>query len=207
MPDTRHTVTGTAGQAPATGRLADPEIEARLARVDELLAGLEEAPGPTVRSALEALGLVTEVYGEALARVLDHADGELARLLAEDELLGHLLVLHAIHPESAERRAARAVERLRPVVRERGGDVEWAGLDGRVARVRLTTGGGCGAGCGGGAGTGEVTEAVRAAVLAAAPELTAVEPLPDEEPGRAAPAFVPLETLTRRGSPAARGTR
>ncbi|GAA2768189.1 NifU family protein [Streptomyces paradoxus] len=182
--------------AEATGaRLADPDVEARLGRLDDLLEGLETAPGPTTRSATEAVALLTEVYGEALARVLDHADDQLAERLAEDELLGHLMVLHDIHPEPAERRAARAVERLRPAVRERGGDVEWAGVEGQVARVRLTTGGGgCGSGCGGGGS--EVTDAVRAAVLAAAPELTAVEPLTET-----APAFVPLTTLTHRGAP------
>ncbi|MEU0204248.1 MULTISPECIES: NifU family protein [unclassified Streptomyces] len=179
---------------PAPARLADPDVEARLARLDEVLEALASLPGP----ATEAVRLLTEVYGEALARVLDRADEELAARLAEDELLEHLLVLHDIHPEPAERRAARAVERLRPAVRERGGDVEWAGVEGEVARVRLTTGGGCGSGCGGGGGTSEVTEAVRAAVLAAAPELTAVEPLTDTAP---APAFVPLATLTRRGTP------
>lgn len=179
----------------AVERLADPAVESRLARLDQVLEGLESAPGPTTRSATEAVRLLTEVYGEALARVMDHADAQLSERLADDELLGHLLVLHGIHPEPVERRAARAVERLRPAVRERGGDVEWAGVDGEVGRVRLTTGGGCGSGCGG--GTGDVTAAVREAVLAVAPELTAVEPVPASGP----PAFVPLTTLTRRGTP------
>jgi Fe-S cluster biogenesis protein NfuA len=180
-------------------RLADPEVEARLARLDELLAGLESAPGPTTRSATEAVRLLTEVYGEALARVLDLADGQLAGHMADDELLGHLLVLHDIHPEPTELRAARAVERLRPAVRERGGDVEWAGLQGDVARVLVTSGGGCGSGCG--SAGGEVTAAVREAVLAVAPELTAVESVPAPSDRSAAPAFVPLTTLTHRGAP------
>ncbi|MEU6546077.1 NifU family protein [Streptomyces sp. NPDC046859] len=184
---------------PAPARLADPDVEARLARLDELLEGLECTPGPVTRPATEAVGLLTEVYGEALARVLDLADAALAARLADDELLGHLLVLHDLHPEPAERRAARAVERLRPAVRERGGDVEWAGVEGGVARVRLTAGGGCGAGSG--SGGADVTDAVRAAVLAAAPELTDVEPVPDPAGGRSAPAFVPLATLTRRSAP------
>ncbi|MFB6846976.1 NifU family protein [Streptomyces sp. NPDC056373] len=176
-------------------RLADPDVEARLARLDQALETLESAPGPTTRSATEAVALLTEVYGEALARVLDAADGQLAERLAEDELLGHLMVLHDIHPEPAERRAARAVERLRPAVQERGGDVEWAGVEGQVARVRLTTGGGgCGSGCGGGGS--EVTDAVSAAVLAAAPELTSVESLTEKPP-----AFVPLTTLRHRSAP------
>lgn len=175
-------------------RLTDPAVEARLTRLDELLAGLESAPGPTTRSAVEAVRLLTEVYGEALARVMDGADDRLAERLTDDELVGHLLVLHAIHPEPVERRAARAVERLRPAVRERGGDVEWAGVEEGVGRVRMTAGGGCGSGCGG--GSADVTAVVREAVLAAAPELTAVEPVRAAAPA----AFVPLTSLTHRGA-------
>ncbi|MBC2869938.1 NifU family protein [Streptomyces mexicanus] len=189
--------------APAGTRLADPDVEGLLARIDELLAVLESAPGPTVRSAVEAVRLLTEVYGEALARVLDHADAQTTRRLTEDEVLGHLLVLHGVHPDPVEVRAARAVERLRPAVRESGGDVEFAGVDGEVARVRVRTGGGCGTGCGGGAV--DVAAAVRAAVLAAAPELSDVETPAAQEPARrAAPAFVPLDALTRRAAAAPR---
>ncbi|MGV9253170.1 NifU family protein [Streptomyces sp. NPDC003697] len=196
-----------AGPSPAAGaaRLTDPAVEARLARLEELLAGMEHAPGPAARQAVETVRLLTEVYGEALARVMDRADESLGGRLADDELVGHLLVLHDIHPESVEQRAARAVERLRPAVRERGGDVELVAVEGRVARVRLAEGGGCGAGCGGGTAPG-VTEAVRAAVLAVAPELTAVEPLP-ETPRSAAVAFVPLDTLAVRAAPRTQGAR
>ncbi|MEU9441705.1 NifU family protein [Streptomyces sp. NPDC048304] len=173
------------------GRLANPEVEARLARLNELLAGLESAQGPAGTTAVEAVRVLTEVYGEALARVLDLAAEQLSGQLAGDELLGHLLVLHGLHPEPPARRAERAVDRLRPAVRERGGDVELVGVDGEVARVRVSEGGGCGSGCGGGP---TVADAVREAVLAAAPELTAVEQLPAPP----APAFVPLDSLLVR---------
>ncbi|MFE1193928.1 NifU family protein [Streptomyces olivaceoviridis] len=173
------------------GRLADPAVEARLARLDELLAGLESAPGPAAATAVEAVRVLTEIYGEALARMLDLAGEQPAARLAEDELLGHLLVLHELHPEPPARRAERAVDRLRPAVRERGGDVELVGVDGQVARVRVTEASGCGSGCGGGP---TVADAVREAVLAAAPELTAVEQLS----APAAPAFVPLDSLLVR---------
>jgi Fe-S cluster biogenesis protein NfuA len=176
------------------GRLADPAVEARLARLDELLERLEAAPGPMAATAVEAVRTLTEVYGEALARLLDLAGAEPAARLAEDELLGHLLVLHGLHPEPADRRAERAVDRLRPAVQDRGGDVELVGVEGKVATVRVREGGGCGSGCGGGP---SVADAVREAVLAAAPELTAVEQVP--APARpAAPAFVPLDALLVR---------
>lgn len=173
------------------GRLADPAVEARLARLDELLARLESAPGPGGATAVEAVRVLTEVYGEALARVLDLAGEASAGRLAGDELLGHLLVLHGLHPEPPSRRAERAVARLRPAVRERGGDVELVGVEGQVARVRVSEAGGCGSGCGGGP---TVADAVREAVLAAVPEVTTVEQLP----APTAPAFVPLESLLVR---------
>jgi Fe-S cluster biogenesis protein NfuA len=159
------------------GALAD-----RLTRVDDLLERVQQVPGPTAEAAIEAVRALTEVYGEALARVLDHAGDGLTGRLVQDDLLGHLLVLHGLHPEPVETRAARAVERVRPTVRERGGDVELAGIDGPVARVRLTA-----SGCGAAA----FEEAVREAVLAVAPELSDVVPVREA-------AFVPLGTLTTR---------
>ncbi|MEU6815450.1 NifU family protein [Streptomyces sp. NPDC046860] len=176
-------------------RLADPAVEARLARLDVLLERLESGDGPD--GALETVGLLTEVYGEALARMLDGAGPALLERAAGDELLAHLMVLHSLHPEPPERRAERAVERLAPAVRERGGDLLWLGVEDGVAKVRVDTGGGgCGAGCGGGGG--DVTEVVRATVLAAAPELRAVEAVAAER--ARPPAFVPLATLTTRGA-------
>ncbi|TXJ76036.1 NifU family protein [Streptomyces lavendulae] len=185
--------------ADPAGRLADPAVEARLARLDEVLAGLEHTPGP----ALEAVRLLTEVYGEALARVLDGADERLGARLAGDELVGHLMVLHGVHPQPLAERAERAMERLRPAVRERGGDLTWAGVEGEIARVRLDSGGGAKGGCGGGCGSGsaDIAAAVREAVLAVAPELTEVEIVQAGEERKAAPAFVPLNTIKRRSVP------
>ncbi|MEV0688888.1 NifU family protein [Streptomyces sp. NPDC050388] len=170
-------------------RLDDGEVAARIARIDELLEKVQIAPGPMAQTAVDAVRTLTEVYGEALARVLDHADAALAERLAEDELIGHLLVLHDVHPEPPERRAVRAVERLRPAVQERGGDVALDGVEGPVARVRLRT-----AGCG--SASAGVEEAVREAVLAAAPELTAVETVPETK--SRPPTFVPVDALVRR---------
>ncbi|MEU6553825.1 NifU family protein [Streptomyces sp. NPDC046915] len=171
-------------------RLDETSLAARLARLEDLLEHLEETPGPTAREALEAVRALTEVYGEALARILDRADGHLAGALAEDELLGHLMVLHGIHPEPVRARVAREVERIGGELRERGGDLELVGVDEdeAVARVRLAVKG-CGSSSAG------ILDAVREAVLGVAPELRAVEQVRDAP----APAFVPLEALTHRG--------
>lgn len=168
-------------------RLDETSLAARLARLDGLLEHLEETPGPTAREALEAVRALTEVYGEALARILDRADAHLSGELAEDELLGHLMVLHGIHPEPVRTRVAREVERLRGELRGRGGDLELVGIDGAVVRVRLAVKG-CGSSSAG------ILDAVREAVLGVAPELRAVEQVRDAP----APAFVPLDALTHR---------
>ncbi|MFE9452143.1 NifU family protein [Streptomyces sp. NPDC006739] len=168
-------------------RLDEASVAERLTLVDELLERLERTPGPTAREAVEAVRALAEVYGEALARTLDRAGPALAGALADDELLGHLLVLHGIHPEPVGPRVDRAVERLRRDLRERGGDLELVGIDGAVARVRLSA-----KGCG--SSTAGVLAAVEETLLAVAPELERVEPVQEA----AAPAFVPLDALTLR---------
>ncbi|MFI2435960.1 NifU family protein [Streptomyces sp. NPDC018693] len=172
-------------------RLDDTAVSARLARVDELLDRLENTPGPTARDALAAVRALTEIYGEALARVLDRTDASLAAAFADDELLGHLMVLHDVHPEHVLPRLDRAVERLRGPLRERGGDLHLVGVDDGVARIRLTAPG-CGSTAAG------VLDAVRQSLLAVAPELRGVERAP--EPGGTS-AFVPLDTVTTRRLP------
>ncbi|MGW1259423.1 NifU family protein [Streptomyces sp. NPDC002513] len=181
---------------PETVRLDEAAVAERLSRIDRLLEQMQSAPGPMTGAAIEAVQALTEVYGEALARVLDGADEPLVDRMAADELTGHLLVLHGIHPEPPERRAARAVAGLRPAVRERGGDIELAAVEEGVARVRVST-----KGCG--TSSAAVEDAVREAVLAMAPELNGVERAPGDDGRR--PAFVPVESLTLR--PASAGER
>jgi len=180
-------LTGAAGT-----RLRDPQVRAQLARLDELLSRLEDTHGPTGELALDAVSELTRVYGEALARATGYA-AESPGLLdsfVRDELLGHLLALHDIHPEPVRRRVARAIDRLRPEVAERGGDVTFAGIDNGVATVTITAGGGCGRSAGG------IEDVVRQAVLAVAPELSDVAVvLAGRERGTA---FVPLASLTVR---------
>jgi Fe-S cluster biogenesis protein NfuA len=172
------------------GRLDDTGVEARLARIDELLGRVQAVAGPTAEAAVEAVEALTEVYGEALARVRDFADAPLTARLADDELLGHLLVLHHLHPEPVERRVSRALERIRPAVRERGGDVQLAGVEAESAHIRLAV-----KGCGASREAAEtVWGAVREAVLAVAPELSEIRRVPPDDDAPE-PAFVPLDSL------------
>ncbi|MGW5666793.1 hypothetical protein [Micromonospora sp. NPDC003776] len=176
------------GEQPDAPRLDDAAVEPRLARLDALLGQLEQTPGRTADLALEAVETLTEVYGEALARVTDLAADTPHALdrLTSDELLRHLLLLHHIHPDPPERRVARTVDDLRPQLRTQGAEIAFVGVQDGVARISLSA-----SSCGGGAA---LRDLVREQVLTFAPELSAVDvvaPVP-------APALIPLAALWQR---------
>ncbi len=186
---------------PGTRGLPDGDVRDLVQRLDTLLAGIEQATGPVAELAAEAVEALALVYGTALARVTalaGSAPGVLAAL-ADDELLHHLLALHGVHPRPAGERIRQALDDLRPHLR--GEEVELAGVEDGIARLRRSGSGGAG-GCGRSAGA--VQRAIGEAVLAAAPELRGVEfvPVPG---GRPAPAVIPVESLLRRPRPPTAG--
>lgn len=180
---------GTRPGGAAAVRLDDAAIEARLASLDETLAQLEQVPGRTAALALAAVETFTEVYGEALARVVDSAEAgsPVHRALTGDELLRHLLLLHRLHPDPVPERVARAVTDLAPAAHATGARIELVGVRDGVADIRLTA-----RSCGSPALSGDQ---VREQVLAAAPELAEVRLLPPPPPE---PAVIPVTALTRR---------
>ena len=78
----------------------DADVERRLAELDELLARVEQIPGPTGALALEAVSAVVEIYGAALSRALLLARSPEA--FTGDPLLGHLLLVHGMHPDPVD---------------------------------------------------------------------------------------------------------
>jgi hypothetical protein len=166
--------------------LPDAEVRQRVARLDDLLERLERLPGPATDVAMEAIEALTEVYGTALARVVAAVGDATLRSLADDEVVGHLLLLHGLHPDPVEQRIARALDEVRTEV----DDVELTGIDeDGVATIRVTA-----AGCRSTAA--RTASAVRDVVLAAAPELTDVQPVTARPP-----ALIPVDALLRRPVP------
>jgi hypothetical protein len=153
----------------------DSELRAVGDRIAGLLDGLQASADEAVMYDVEELvKLVTDLYGGALARVMALADPGLAAALAEDELVGSLLLVHDLHPDSFEVRASRAVE----AVAAPGGEVD-AEIVGREVRLVVTGGG------------AELAERVRKSVADAVPDGTvSVE-------SRAAP--VPVRIGKRHG--------
>ncbi|HUJ66535.1 MAG TPA: hypothetical protein VLX59_13405 [Acidimicrobiales bacterium] len=159
----------------------DGQVEALLEQLDRMLAQVETMPGPEGRVARDAVAALSQVYGEALARAVELAGVEEGRAMAGDELVGHLLALHGIHPEPAAARAAQALAQVQATLHGRG-SVALADVHDGVARVEIS---------GGGCGSTDLAAAVTEVLLGEAPDLAGVETVP-------AGAFVPLDSLRRR---------
>jgi Fe-S cluster biogenesis protein NfuA len=148
------------------------DVQEAGARVERLLAEIDD---PADRDRAEELvTALIEVYGAGLARILERVGDETARTLAEDDLVGSLLIVHDLHPLNTAERVRGALERVRPYLGSHAGGVELLGIDtapdGRgVVRLRLE--GNC-SGCPSSQVT--ATMSIERAILEDAPEITEV---------------------------------
>jgi Fe-S cluster biogenesis protein NfuA/nitrite reductase/ring-hydroxylating ferredoxin subunit len=178
--------------------LDDQGLQERAARMETLLGEIESLQDPNARAkAAEVVQVLLELYGEGLARVMEVVaqgeDSERAfEVLAGDELVSHLLLLHGLHPLDVETRVVRALEEVRPYLQSHGGNVELLGIEGGVARVRMQ--GSCD-GCPSSAVTLKL--AIEEAVQKAAPDLEGIEAEGVNEP-QPAPTLVAGPTLRRK---------
>jgi Fe-S cluster biogenesis protein NfuA/nitrite reductase/ring-hydroxylating ferredoxin subunit len=179
---------------------------AAVERVEALLEGLDALPDPAARET--ATGLVRallELYGDGLRRIAGRVGDDALADLAADELVGHLLMLHDLHPVPLLERVRSALDAVRPYLESHGGDVELLAIEDGVARVRLD--GSCD-GCPSSAATLKL--AIEDAIAKAAPEVERVEADGLAEPPAAAPAarreWTPAGTLAdvADGEPALR---
>lgn len=169
------------------GRLDDAAVSELLTEFDELIDRVEQVPGPTGESAIAAIQTLAALYGEALARIAEAAGPALVQRLADDALVGHLLLLHGLHPEPVESRVNRALAEAQPYLGGHG-SAQLAGIDDGVARIRVEASG-CGA--------ADTARSVADIVLAEAPELRAV--VPDTRPPRTVVQLGPVRH--REGTP------
>jgi Fe-S cluster biogenesis protein NfuA/nitrite reductase/ring-hydroxylating ferredoxin subunit len=155
----------------------------RVARIEGLLEEIESLGDPVAAGkATDTVQALLELYGEGLGRILGRLSEADARAVAADELVGHLLVVHGLHPVDVEVRVRDALDGVRPYLGSHGGDVELLGVDDGVARVRLE--GSC-QGCP--SSTVTLKLAIEEAILKAAPEVERVEAegATEESPGPA----------------------
>jgi Fe-S cluster biogenesis protein NfuA len=166
--------------SPAAGpsMAADPQLADQVGRVEALIAEIEGwSDSHCQAAARELVQALLDLHREGLARLLEGfaragpAFSAAVETLAGDELVGSLLALHCLHPQSLEARVARGLENARPFLASHGGDVELVGITEEGA-VLLRLKGNC-QGC----PSSRVTlkHAVEEAIYAAAPEVTAIE--------------------------------
>jgi len=145
-------------------------------RVEEILAEFDAMDDTSVRHKTEELlRTVVEFYGAGLERIVralrDSTRSALLDELAEDPVVGGMLVVHDLHPHSTEQRVHAALDRVRPYLGSHSGDVSFVAIDDDgVLRLRL--GGSCN-GCP--SSTVTVKLAIEQAIEQAAPEVTRVD--------------------------------
>jgi Fe-S cluster biogenesis protein NfuA/nitrite reductase/ring-hydroxylating ferredoxin subunit len=164
----------------------DAQARERVARIETLLEDVERLGDPAAReTAMELVETLLDVYGEGLARVVAHVDGdgELARALTADELVSHLLLLHGLHPVALETRVRGALAEVRPYLESHGGDVQLVGVEDGVVRLRLE--GSC-SGCP--SSTMTLKLAIEDAIHKAAPDVERIDADGVDDEPAAAPA-------------------
>ncbi|MGE0702667.1 MAG: hypothetical protein AB7F99_20645 [Vicinamibacterales bacterium] len=115
-------------------------------RIEARIEALDAHPDPDIAPQVnELVRSLCELFGAGFARVLSivgaHPGGgqALVARLAEDPLIGSLLLLNDQHPDSLERRVATAVERLRPMAASRGASITLLEVTEGRARLRIET--------------------------------------------------------------------
>jgi Fe-S cluster biogenesis protein NfuA/nitrite reductase/ring-hydroxylating ferredoxin subunit len=144
-------------------------------RIEALLGELRSVDDPAARETAEQLvRSLVEFYGGALERIVEIMDEDAPAVLlklAEDPLVGSLLVLHELHPVDVDTRIQQALEQVRPYLGSHAGGVEYLGIDDEgVVRLRLE--GSCN-GCP--SSTVTVKLAIERAIEDAAPEVARVD--------------------------------
>ena|ERR1700722_16068896 len=168
-------------------------------RIEQLLDEIRAVADPRLYGqAEEMLGLVTDLYGGGLARIVEvvgENDPALLDRLSHDELVSSLLLVHGLHPDDLETRVVRALEGVRPMLATHGGDVELLDIDAAAGAVHLNLLGSC-HGCP--SSTVTLRMAVETAIAEAAPEIIIIDVEQPTEEAVPVGAPVPITLGTKK---------
>jgi Fe-S cluster biogenesis protein NfuA/nitrite reductase/ring-hydroxylating ferredoxin subunit len=170
-----------------------------LERVERLTAAIDAAADPFLRGTVDELvSAIMGMYGEGLTRIFgelaEQGEEELLLRLADDGVIGSLLLIHDLYPVPLEARVEEALASVRPYMESHGGDVHLLKLEEGVAHLELV--GHC-HGCPASAATLEL--AIKEALEEAAPDLLGLEVEGVAEPK---PIRKPLEMAAPIAAPA-----
>ena len=122
----------------------DREVQERVRRIEALVHQCEAIPEAKLRHNIqELLQAVMELHGAALDRLMtlvSEREPETTGLidaLANDELVGNLLILHGLHPVDLQTRVERALAGIEGILRGYGAHAEILGLPGGAIRLRV----------------------------------------------------------------------
>jgi hypothetical protein len=148
----------------------DYSVDATVEQIEALLEGLAQTDSGSRATAEELVRLLMQLYGAGLGRVVailrEAGTEDMIARLAEDKLVGSLLLLHGHHPSDLETRVREALRRL-----ERGLEshhLELAGIEDGVARVVVSRNGG-------GSPPATLAASIERALAECAPDLNGVE--------------------------------
>lgn len=158
--------------------------------VQQIEAGGSAAQTAQVRELLQAL---LDLHGAALSSILEKAYHELGQAfideIADDEVVGSVLLLHDLHPLSRAARVVDALESVKPYLASHGGSVELVDVTGD-GTVVLRLHGSCD-GCPSSQAT--LKHTIEEAIYAAAPDIQSIEM--DQQSGEVGEEFIPMATM------------
>jgi Fe-S cluster biogenesis protein NfuA len=168
-----------------------------LKQIEQLLRELEAVADPSVRArTVDLMRLVMEMHSMAIGRMLEiisrtgAAGEDILDRFTRDEMAAGLLLLYDLHPVDLETRVKQALDKVRPLLKSHGGDVEFLSLEAGFLRLRLQ--GSC-HGCPSSAMT--LKNAIEGALYEKAPDLDGLEVLGVMTDGPPTSGFIPLEIV------------
>ena len=182
---------GPSGSSPLDESATDAQWRTAGDRIQALLDASAAGGAVAGERAEQLVREVTDLYGaglERLMRLAARAAPELVEDLVSDDLVASLLLVHGLHPHPVERRITDALDTVRPYLGSHGGDVHLLEVDGELVRLQFS--GSCKS-CPSSAVTLEL--AVEDAVRAAAPEISSIEVVAQEQ--QSASTMIPAESL------------
>lgn len=151
------------------------EFLQRVERMDGLVRGLEASTEPAAQAARELAQTIVDLHGAGLARMLSIVGqaGDPGRPVldkfVQDDLVRSLLLLHELHPLDLETRVRIGIEKVVPLARAYGADIEVVAIGDALVRLRLD-------------GIDDsspaqstLQQALESAILEAAPDVTKIE--------------------------------
>lgn len=180
----------------------DAEFQSRMRQLEGLLRDVDSIPDAAARAKTgQVIQGLMEFHGAGLSTILRHladagaAGQSILDALAQDDLVGSLLLLYDLHPLDLEARVGLALDKVRPYLASHGGSVTLLRVtpDGEV---HLRMEGSC-HGCPSSAATLKST--IEEAIVEKAPDVTAIRVEGDtaSHASGGANGFVPVESLTR----------